>query len=231
MNAFLPVTYVDGTPKTVFRGVLHAVISVCSLIAILVSIVQPQLGAATRFHVMKLSSHVASTTLHLAPFRTEQQMHFVARIDAVLIHLSIIGSSAISEKAIRTASGVTATMHGSVVVLASCNALIYTIYPTLYTRCLVIRIALCVLHSALSLTEMGVVCGATPLLMATGASYLLGALCYVAASCASVENWRHRGKRRYWGFHEDFHLLVFVGDVLSWNMLKRCQCNLVHCQA
>lgn len=214
--------YIDGSPKTLLRGVLHAAISVLAVVSMLVGVGGPLRVATvtTSFHVMKLSSHVVSATLHLAPFRTIRQMRFVARLDAVLIHLSIIGSSAISVAKTRAASLIPGTLHGGIVALASCNALAYAVFPALYSRCLVVRIALCVLHSALAIVEIGAICGATPLLMVTGACYLLGTLCYVAASCVQME--RARRWQRYWGFHEDFHLLIFVGDVLSMRALDCC---------
>ena len=206
--------YVDGSHKTVFRGVLHGLVSAWGLlwVAWAVAVGGESRQAITVFHAMKLSSHAVSALLHLAPFGSVWQMRMVARLDALLIHLSIIGSSAVSSEATRRAAIVSGHAHGAVVAL-SCG------FATL--RCHRARVSLCIVHSALSIAEIGMICGCTHRLLAAGACYLLGAACYVA-SLTPAEAARHRGRTRYWGYHEDFHAFIFAGDVLSFYLLTAC---------
>ena len=209
--------YVDGSRKTVFRGALHGLVSVAGLgwmAWVWIRTTKPSSSSPqiSIFHGMKLSSHVVSATLHLAPFRTIRQMRLVARLDALLIHLSIVGSSAVSAASTRDAALVPGYVHGGTVALSWCLA---------QGRCHSARVALCIVHSACSIAEIGAICGITHLLGTVAACYLLGALCYVA-SLTPAENRRHRGRRRYWGYHEDFHALIFAGDVLSLYLLDGC---------
>ena len=206
--------YVDGSHKTVFRGVLHGLVSAWGLVWVARAWVVggESLQAITVFHAMKLSSHVVSALLHLAPFRAVWQMRAVARLDALLIHLSIIGSSAVSSDSTRRAAIVSGSAHGGVVALSCCFAGLH---------CHRARISLCIVHSALSIVEIGTICGCTYRLLAAGACYLLGAACYVA-SLTPAEAARHRGRTRYWGYHEDFHAFIFAGDVLSFYLLTAC---------
>lgn len=210
--AHVPAHYIDGTPKTVCRGVLHGLVSLAGL-AWIAHTWTLRHASFTAFHAMKLSSHMASALLHLAPFRAVWQLRAAEKLDALLIHLSIIGSSAISSETTRQSAVVSGRAHGGIVAL-SCTVLGLNFSQA--------RIGLSIVHSALTIAEIGTLCSFTYQLLVASACYLLGAVCYVA-SLTSAEDARHRGReRRYWGYHEDFHACIFVGDMLSLYVLSAC---------
>merc|ERR1719362_17711 len=214
-------TYRNGHPRPLLRGLLHGVITLFLVPTILVlsgllsvEILPKDFWLLLVHLLAKFLSYGASASLHLYPFQTQYVERRVWKADLTMIPVSVWG----------TCSSFLPLMEEFLLLL--CIALVVT---TLSFACTVImgkpksdrsrkfrklagisrQVILLLFFFGCSLivgwrmhfeTRWGV----------SLALYLLGFFCFAGRNCFPHAPWHSRWS----GWHEDFHLLVSVGDVI-----------------
>jgi predicted membrane channel-forming protein YqfA (hemolysin III family) len=181
--------YIDGREKPHLRGCLHFIASYSIPVAILLRLVNPS-SVKWVYLLGKLVPYLTSVFHHFYDFKTVGDLELVRRMDSRMMHVSIAVSGLCF-------SNVNYLWH-----LAMCGVGIC------YDKCAV----KCVyaLVSMLSLLWSDIVPVNLWCLMMVN----------YAAACV-VFNRKISGKpemvhhtRKWWGVHEDFHLLVLIGDMV-----------------
>lgn len=219
--------YADGKPKPRWRGALHAVVTAFLCIAIVATAGLLLAGRLERrrwsllaFLLGKVASYGASTHLHFGAFRDLPSLTRALRWDFLAIPLSIGGNSFPLARSPVEAGAVvlaTAAFFGANVlcVARQMEGAVGLRTPNagrgdgLRNAFLSIHCVLCYAHLAARRGVDGALASNVLLVIAT----LLLSLPVSAAHDEEPLDPRVPWHRpRVWGFHEDFHAVLLVGD-------------------
>jgi hypothetical protein len=181
--------YIDGREKPHLRGCLHFIASYSISCVILLRLVDHS-SVKWGYLLGKLVPYIASAFHHFYDFKTVGDLVVARRVDSRMMHLSIAVSGLCF-------SDMNYLWHVVMCGLGVC-----------YNK----RVVKCVyaLASMLSILMSGRVPVNLWCLMV--ANYVAACVVFSMKLSGKPELVHH--SRKWWGFHEDFHLLVIVGDMV-----------------
>jgi hypothetical protein len=180
--------YIDGREKPHCRGFLHFIVSYSIPCVILLRAFEP--SSVKWFYLLyKLVPYLMSSFHHFYDFKTVDGLEYARWVDARMLNVSIAATAVCF-------SNVHYSFH-----VAMC--LLGVGYDNNMFKCSY------ALGSMLSILWSGVSVNLWCFMMAN----YIGACVLFARKLSGKGELTHHS-RKWWGFHEDFHLLMFVGDLI-----------------
>ena len=200
--------YVDGTPKSHLRGIVHLTMFITYLH------MMPIVDCGMVLYTWgKMVSYMASVALHCYPYNTTSSFKNMMIIDYCMISISITtsGITFMPSNWIRWYPSVMAIMTlASIMLAVSGNPLVMDMKNLM-------RASVLVLQSMLAGLSIGQADGWTCRSWMMISLYSLGYLFY-GMKLTSRKPLLHHGKK--WGYHEDFHIMTVIADVIPLMMVK-----------
>ena len=225
--------YADGKPKPRFRGALHAVVSGLLVLALIALVALVHLRVLERrrwllgcFFLGKLASYGASAALHLGVFRDLPSLTRALRLDLLAIPVSIGANNLPLARSPTEFGALCGAALCFYVVNASCVERQLCRARGLANpddRSDTPRSVVLSLHCLFSYWHIRLRRGTDALFYANVVLVVLTLALSVPVSAAHAQEplderlpW-HR--RRVWGFHEDMHVVLLVGDLTMFAMV------------
>lgn len=209
--------YSDGTRRPVMRGFLHALVST-SLLTVLLLVLTRVLSAPSwllsLYFTGKLVSHLSSAAYHLYQNFSHDNELKLLKLDTLMITVAMWAPTNLFV----TTLSEWRTLFLFMICATVCNAYIIHLefdrdYSPFY------RVALLLLFGPSQMIVIG-------WHVDYSATWWLGTFLYLTSSCAAppmnhyipswFTPWHHW--KGVWSFHEDFHLLLFLADLIYFGM-------------